>query len=93
MQDNKYVQAAQDDFDALKAKWEEMREQFSDKGNGNDSGNGGPDSQVAQTAWADFQEQSEKLRSAGSTASSELRGSYEAAREKFKKVVDAYRKA
>jgi hypothetical protein len=90
MQDNKYAQAAQEDFDALKGKWNDMRERMSDKGNG--SGNGTPDSQVAETAWSDFKEQSEKLRAAGATASSELRGSYEAARDKFKKVMDSYQR-
>ncbi|WP_170294946.1 hypothetical protein [Roseospira navarrensis] len=87
MQDNKYVQAAQEDFDALKRKWSEIRGQSSDNDNGKS------DSQVAETAWKDFQDQSEKVRAAGGTASTELRGSYEAARDKFKKVVDAYRGA
>lgn len=101
MQDNKYVQAAQNDFDALKKSWEDMRHNLSGKGSGNGSGNGSgsgqdggkPDSRLAETAWNDFQEQSEKLQAAGSAASTELRGSYEAARDKFKKVVDAYNQA
>ncbi|SDE48443.1 hypothetical protein [Rhodospira trueperi] len=98
MQDNKYVQAVQSDFDALKQKWDDMRQSFSDTGNGGGSGeasgggNGKVDSRLAETAWADFQDQSEKLKNAGSAASNELRGSYEAARDKVKKVVEAYQR-
>lgn len=92
-QDNKYAQAAQEDFDALKSKWNEMRERMSDKGGDNGSGDGKPESKFAETAWNDFKDQSEKIRAAGGTASSELRGSYEAARDKFKKVVDSYKRA
>ncbi len=92
MQDNKYVQAAQEDFDALKTKWNDVRERMFDTGGDNGSGDGKPESKFAETAWSDFKEQSEKIRAAGSTASSELRGSYEAARDKVRKVVEAYQR-
>ncbi|SDG45190.1 hypothetical protein [Roseospirillum parvum] len=85
--DNKYVQAAQQDFDALRQQWDEVRKNFPEPGRGGDI----PDSRLAETAWNDFQEQSEKLRRAGETASAELRESYKVAREKVRKVVDAYR--
>lgn len=88
MQDNKYVQAAQQDFENLKASWDDLRRKFADQsGDGPDI----PDSQVAETAWKDFEEQSEKLRRAGETASAELRESYKVAREKFRKIAEAYR--
>lgn len=93
MQDNKYAQAAQEDFEALKGKWNEMREHMSTGGGDNGGGDGKPESKVAETAWNDFKDQSEKIRAAGGTASSELRGSYEAARDKVKKIVDSYKRA
>ncbi|MBB4287591.1 hypothetical protein [Roseospira goensis] len=98
MQQNRYMQALNQDFDALKQKWDEMRQHVdrkdgsSDGANGSGAnGSGGPDSKLAQTAWDDFQEQSRKMQAAGETASDELRGSYEAARDKVRRIADSYR--
>lgn len=87
--DNRYAQAAQDDYQTLKDKWNAMRDRMkSDEKSDTES-----QSELAETAWADFKEQSEKLQAAGSTASDELRGSYEASREKLHRVMDSYNRA
>jgi len=89
MSDNRYVQAAQDDYQALKDKWDGLRQKMQSN---DDGGNGKPDSRLAETAWADFKDQSEKMRAAGSTASDELRGSYQAARDKVRNIVESYQR-
>ncbi|MBB4265875.1 hypothetical protein [Roseospira visakhapatnamensis] len=97
LQDNKYVQAMQNDFDTLKKKWDELRGGSEAKPESGDAPGEGADddgqsSKLMETAWQDFKEQSEKLQAAGGTASEELRGSYEAARDSFKRILDSYRK-
>lgn len=82
---DKYVEAARNDVEKLQKEFDNLRQQLSGSSTSN------LDSELAETAWNDFQEQWQKLSAAGETASTELRNSYEEARQRFQKVLDSYR--
>jgi|GEM_PF-6402351 len=81
IEDNKYIEAAKKDYDTLKGKWSEMSANWQTR---IQEGRDRMDSEVAETAWKDFEDKSEKLRAAGANASDDLRNAYESARDKVR---------
>lgn len=82
----RYGQAAHDNFQSMKEKWDDMRQHAP-----SDDGHGKPDSRMADTAWQDYEAQSNKMREHGSAASDETRGAYEAARDKVKDIIESFK--
>jgi len=80
LQDNKYVEAIKADVDSLKAQWNEMRLAMKLKQATGDTFN----SEVAETAWNDFETHAANLREAGDNASEDARKAYEEARKKVR---------
>lgn len=81
---DKYVEAARNDVEKLQKEFDDVQQRFT-------GSSSKLDSELVETAWNDFQEQWRKLSAAGETASTELRNSYEEARQRFQKVLDSYR--
>ncbi|MQX35851.1 hypothetical protein [Roseospira navarrensis] len=84
MTTNRYTQAAREDVQALKEKWDDMRQHVP-----SDGGDDTPDSRIADTVWQDFEAQSNTLREAGSNASDETQSAYEAARDKVARIIES----
>lgn len=80
---NRYVEAARRDVETLKREFDALRERA--------SGSGRTESDLADTAWNDLQEQWQKLEAAGDTASTELQNAFEDARLRARRVLDSYR--
>lgn len=81
---DRYVEAARNDFEKLQKEFDEVRQRST-------TSSSNLDSELVETAWNDLQEQWQKLSAAGETASTELRNSYEEARQRFQKVLNSYR--
>ncbi|MBK5910843.1 hypothetical protein CCR85_04965 [Rhodothalassium salexigens] len=80
---DRYLDAAKQDYDRLKAEAQSLKQSITKTD--------GPDSQLLDTAWADLEDQWQRLQAVGETASEEVQQGFDQGRERLRRVIDSYR--
>ncbi|MBB4211671.1 hypothetical protein EV659_10522 [Rhodothalassium salexigens DSM 2132] len=80
---DRYLDAAKQDYDRLKGEVQSLKQSITNPD--------GPDSQLLDTAWADLEDQWQRLQAVGETASEEVQQSFDQGRERLRRVIDSYR--